>query len=175
MGGRLAYPSFIYYQEGYSRYQVCFVRNGPDENNLHKLVTDLGLENCVYFYGWQEYSSLPLFLAQADLGVATYRDYEFVRFSRPLKIIEYMAAGLPVIGTRIGGEVQSTIEVAGAGETIDFSPEAFARVTLDILSNRQKYKQYSEKAVTYAQQLDWEKLLDNELAFIEEVWRSGND
>lgn len=147
---------------------------GPDENKLHMLVSDLGLGNCVYFYGWQEYSSLPLYLAQADLGVATYRNYEFVRLSRPLKIIEYMAAGLPVIGTGIGGEVQAMIEGAGAGETIDFSPEAFARVTLDILSNRQKYQQYSEKAVTYAREMDWERILDEELAFIKEVWVSLN-
>jgi glycosyltransferase involved in cell wall biosynthesis len=147
---------------------------GPDENKLRMLVSDLGLGNCVDFCGWKEYSSLPLYLAKADLGVATYRDYEFVRLSRPLKIIEYMAAGLPVIGTRIGGEVQATIEGAGAGETIEFSPEAFASVSLDILLNRQKYQRYSENAVAYAREMDWERILDRELAFIEEVRGSFN-
>lgn len=140
---------------------------GPEEGNLHALVTRLGLEDCVAFYGWQEYSSLPVYLAQADLGVATYRDYEFVRFSRPLKIIEYMAAGLPVISTHIEGEIQNTLEDSQAGEMVDFSPEAFARTSLDIFSNQQKYQRYCKNAISYASKMDWDWLLDQELNFIE--------
>jgi glycosyltransferase involved in cell wall biosynthesis len=149
--------------------QYILLGAGPDENNLHALVTDLELENHVAFCGWQEYSSLPQYLAQADLGVATYRDYEFVRFSRPLKIIEYMAAGLPVISTRIAGEIRDTLESSRAGEMIDFSPEEFARVALNILSDQQKYQHYSENAVIYASKMDWEWLFDQELTFIEDL------
>ena len=147
---------------------------GPDEGRLRRLVADLGLEACVEFYGWQDYATLPSHLAKADIGVATYRDYEFVRLSRPLKIIEYMAAGLPVIGTRVAGEVQATIDAAAAGETIDFSPAEFARVTLDLLSNRQKYDQCSANAISYARSMGWDQLLENELVFIDDVWHSRN-
>ena len=80
-----------------------------------------------------------------------------------------MASGLPVIGTRIQGEICDTIKGSGAGETIDFVPEEFARVTLDILSDQQKYERYSENAIAYASKMDWEQLLDQELAFIEDL------
>jgi glycosyltransferase involved in cell wall biosynthesis len=142
---------------------------GPDEAKLRAMVKTLGLEDCVVFYGWQEYQHLPSFMAQADIGVATYRDYDFVRYAHPLKIIEYMAGGLPVIGTQVGGEVQTVIEEAAAGETIEFSREAFASAALDLLSNRSKYELYSANAVTFARDYDWEQLLDRELAFIQRL------
>jgi glycosyltransferase involved in cell wall biosynthesis len=142
---------------------------GPYESKMKALVTKLGLEDCVFFYGWQEYQHLPSFLAQGDIGVATYREYDHVRYAHPLKILEYMATGLPVIGTRVGGEAQTLIERAAAGEIIEFTPEAFANAATEILSNRSIYEMYSGNAANCAREYDWERLLDQELAFIEEL------
>lgn len=141
---------------------------GPDESRLRAMATKLGLEDCVRFYGKQKYQDLPRFLAEADIGVVTSRDAEFRRYACPLKVVEYMAGGLPVIGTQVG-ETQIIIEKAMAGRTVEFSPEAFAGAALDLLSNRSKYKLYSANAVTFAQQHDWERLLDQELAFIQRL------
>ena len=143
---------------------------GIDEENLRALVAELSLQDQVFFWGWRDYQQLPAFLAQADIGVATYRDYDFVRLSRPMKIIEYMAAGLPVISTRVGGEAQAMIEASRGGEIIEFSAEAFAGAALDLLSNRRKYRLYSEQGQTFAQAYDWERLFDQEFAFIEQWW-----
>jgi glycosyltransferase involved in cell wall biosynthesis len=142
---------------------------GVDEDKLRVMVDKLGLEDIVIFCGWQEYEKLPSFLAQADIGVATYRDYEFVRLSRPMKIIEYMAGGLPVIGTAVGGEAQTIIESAIAGEIIEFSAEAFAGAVVDLLSNQTKYDLYSSNAILFAQEHDWEYLLDKEMDFIRKI------
>lgn len=141
---------------------------GPDEAKLRAMVARLGLEDCVFFYGWQEHQHLSSFLAQADIGVATSRDTVFRRYACPLKIVEYMAAGLPVIGTQVG-ETRAIIEKAVAGETVRFSPEAFASAAGDLLSNRSKYELYSANAVTFAREHDWEHLLDEELAFIQQL------
>lgn len=149
--------------------RYALLGRGPHKSKMKALVTKLGLEDCVFFYGWQEYQHLPSFLAQADIGVATYRDYDFVRYAHPLKILEYMAAGLPVIGTRVGGEAQALIEGAAAGEIIEFTPEAFANAAIEILSNRSIYEMYSGNAANFAREYDWERLLDQELAFIEQL------
>lgn len=141
---------------------------GPDEVELRAMAARLGLEDRVFFHGWQEHQHLPSFLAQADIGVATSRDTEFRRYAYPLKIVEYMAAGLPVIGTQVG-QTQAIIEEAMAGETVEFSPEAFASAALDLLSNRSKYELYSANAVAFAREHDWERLLDQELAFIQQL------
>ncbi len=44
---------------------------------------------------------VPNWLAQMDIAVAPYPNMEHFYFS-PLKIYEYMAAGIPVIATRVG-------------------------------------------------------------------------
>jgi glycosyltransferase involved in cell wall biosynthesis len=148
--------------------RYILVGAGPEEGRLRAMATQLGLEDCVQFRGTQKYRDLPRFLAEADIGVATCRDTDFRRYACPLKIVEYMAAGLPVIGTPVG-ETQRIIQKAKAGELVDFSPEAFASAVVDLISNRARFEAYSRNAVTFAQQHDWERLLEMEFAFVERL------
>jgi glycosyltransferase involved in cell wall biosynthesis len=149
-----------------TRYLV--IGGGPGENQLRGLVAELCLGDCVRFYGRQNYEDLPSFMVDADIGIATSRDTDFRRYACPLKIMEYMAAGLAVIGTRVG-ETMIIIEKSKAGETVDFSVEAFARVAVDLLSSRSKYERYSANAISFAREHDWELVLGKELAFIDQL------
>jgi len=141
---------------------------GPDEIRLKGLAREMGLEDCVHFCGNQSYRDLPNFLAEADIGVATSRDTDFRKYACPLKVVEYMAAGLPVISTRYG-QTKNMVEEAKAGETIDFDPEAFAGAALSLLSAQSTYKLYADNAAAFAQTYDWEVLLNRELEFIDHV------
>ena len=49
--------------------------------------------------GAQPYEDLPDWLGRMDVGLVPYRDDEFNRWSFPLKTLEYLAAGLPVVST----------------------------------------------------------------------------
>jgi len=139
--------------------------SGPAERKLRTMTTELRLDDCVCFLGKQAYQDLPGFLAEADIGVATSRDNDFRRFASPLKIFEYMAAGLPVIGTNFG-ETRLIIEKARAGLTVEFSPKAFATAVLDLLCDREMYELCSASAIDFASQHDWKRLFDHELGFI---------
>jgi glycosyltransferase involved in cell wall biosynthesis len=79
-----------------------------------------------------------------------------------------MAAGLPVIGSKVG-ETQIIIENARAGETIEFTTQEFARSVLDLLSNRNKYETYSANAASYAREHDWERLFNQWWAFVQQL------
>lgn len=149
--------------------RYVLIGSGPSEDRLREMTEALCLQDNVLFCGYHEYKYLPRFLAEADIGVATSRDDKFRKYACPMKIIEYMAGGLPVIGTRFEGETQIIIEKAMAGETVEFSPNAFANAVLDILSNRSKYELYSANAVKFAIEHDWMKLLYQEFAFIEQL------
>lgn len=148
------------------RYVV--VGAGSEETRLRDLAAAQGLQDCVHLLGWREPYELPGLLAQADIGVATSRDTAFRRYACPLKIIEYMAAGLPVIGTPVG-EQQLMIQESMAGETVEFTPEAFADAALGLLGDESKYRQYTANAINYAQEHDWERLVDQELALVEQL------
>lgn len=49
--------------------------------------------------GAQPYEDLPAWLGRMDVGLVPYRNDEFNRWSFPLKTLEYLAAGLPVVST----------------------------------------------------------------------------
>lgn len=72
--------------------------NGELEKKLKKLTNDLGLEKRVKFAGYQSHESLPKILKASDI---------FIRpsISEGLgnAFLEAMAAGLPTIGTLVGG------------------------------------------------------------------------
>lgn len=48
-----------------------------------------------------QHSQVPEILAQAHIGVLPFPDEEKFRVSSPIKLFEYMAAGLPILATRI--------------------------------------------------------------------------
>ena len=69
-----------------------------DDQRLQALVEMLGLRGSVEFLGWVDDERKSLLLAEADcLVLPSYHE------GMPMAILEAMAAGLPVITTRVGG------------------------------------------------------------------------
>jgi glycosyltransferase involved in cell wall biosynthesis len=56
------------------------------------------LRNC-HFLGYRSYAELPAYLAAADVGLIPYRLTEHTSAIWPLKLVEYLAAGLGVVAT----------------------------------------------------------------------------
>jgi teichuronic acid biosynthesis glycosyltransferase TuaH len=78
----------------------------------------------VTWVGEQPFSALPGLLAHARVGLVPYADTPFNRASFPLKTLEYLAAGLPVVATGL-----PATRWLGAGPdliTIADGPTAFA-------------------------------------------------
>ena len=59
-------------------------------------------------------------LAQADIGVLPFPDEEKFQVSSPVKLFEYMAAGLPILATRIACHT----DVVGDGEYVFWAEQA---------------------------------------------------
>jgi glycosyltransferase involved in cell wall biosynthesis len=66
--------------------------------------------------------SLPAYLRHADVGLIPFLDNDHTRGSSPLKLWEYLAAGLPVVATPL----PSLAEVAEPGLVLARGPGAFA-------------------------------------------------
>jgi glycosyltransferase involved in cell wall biosynthesis len=78
------------------RLRVVLVGDGPEEARLRALVAERGLEQVVLLTGPR--GDVPDVLAAADVAVIC-SDTE----GMPLAVIEYLAAGLPVVATNVGG------------------------------------------------------------------------
>jgi glycosyltransferase involved in cell wall biosynthesis len=81
--------------------QVLIVGDGPERGRVEAHAAGLGLSDAVHFTGSVAPNQVPGLLASMDAGVAPYPQLSSFYFS-PLKVFEYMAAGLPVVVSRIG-------------------------------------------------------------------------
>ncbi len=76
--------------------RLVLVGEGPEGPKIHELVGRAGLADRVLFLGLRH--DVPRLLAAADVFLLT-----SVSEGIPLTLIEAMAAGLPVVATRVGG------------------------------------------------------------------------
>ena len=81
--------------------RLLIVGDGPQRETLVGELAERGLTDASIFAGAVEPGAVPAFLASMDVAVAPYPLMERFYFS-PLKVYEYMAAGLPVVASRIG-------------------------------------------------------------------------
>lgn len=153
--------------------QLIIAGRGPAEHQLRELVTSLKLDNCVHFKGFIPYNELPDLLVQADIGVATSRQVSFRRYASPLKIVEYMSAGLPVICSG-GGEAESMIAESGAGINIPFTPVAFTEAVCLLLATPDNYSAARERAINYARGRSWEQMGTRLADLVAQLLRDGN-
>ncbi len=85
----------------YRNTRLLIVGDGPEYAALREQSRAAGLENSVVFTGSVSSDRIPDLLSRMDIGIAPYPESDDFYFS-PLKVFEYMAAGLPVVASRIG-------------------------------------------------------------------------
>ncbi len=125
------------------RIRLLIVGDGPEYEYLHENIEQAGLSDYVTFTGALQPEQVPQWLGQMDIAVAPYPQLENFYFS-PLKIYEYMAAGIPVITTRVGHletvvsheqngmlvEAENPIQMADCIERLIANPENLQRLGL---------------------------------------------
>lgn len=96
--------------------RLLIVGDGPERQNLTGQAEAAGVIDAVRFTGAVPAHEVPHWLAQMHVGLATYRSGDPFYFS-PLKLYEYMAAGLPSVVSRIG-TLADTIEEGATGLSV---------------------------------------------------------
>jgi glycosyltransferase involved in cell wall biosynthesis len=117
--------------------QLFLVGDGPERERLEALAREEGLSSMLTFTGSVAHDEVPAYLAAADVAVATYHPGTGRYFS-PLKLFEYLAAGLPVVAADLG-EIPHCVR---AGETGLLYPpgdvEALADALATLIADRER-------------------------------------
>jgi glycosyltransferase involved in cell wall biosynthesis len=98
------------------RPQWSFALVGPiGPGDPHTDVSLLSAEPNIHLLGARSYSQLPEVLRAADAGLIPYARNELTESIFPMKVYEYLAAGLPVVATPLPA-LAGVADVASAGD-----------------------------------------------------------
>lgn len=95
-----------------------FALVGPDNLPANQATKELRRQKNVYFLGRQPIEKLPLFLKAFDIGLIPYLLKGHALSVYPLKLNEYLSAGLPVVATTLPAisEFQNVVTLAASRE-----------------------------------------------------------
>lgn len=105
----------------------------------------------VQWVGPKPFSALPSYLRITDVGLTPYLDTAFNRSSFPLKTLEYLAAGKPVVSSSLPATHALGTDLIVVAST----PSDFARATQELLSAPVDIH-FAEAAMAFASQHDWD-------------------
>ncbi len=115
----------------------------------------------VHWLGERDIESLPALCREADVGLVPFVDSELTRASHPLKVLEYLAAGLPVVSTEIP-EIRRLYsdQVRLASDPREFVAQCEAALGEGSSDDRQR------RSANVRDQ-DWERTVESLLAIVE--------
>ncbi len=116
----------------------------------------------VHFLGARPYGELPAYVQGFDVGLVPYVHNQHTRSVDPLKVLEYLAAGIPVVSTGLS-EVRKYQEVVYIADGAEAQVAAVAAA----LRHDDPAQRLRRQAVAAAH--TWEQRAGQFLAFIEQV------
>ncbi len=144
--------------------RLVAVGDGPDWEAARDRVAASACRGQVLLPGRVPHAQIPDWLAAMDVTVAPYAPQDDFYFS-PLKIIESLAAGRPVVAPRLG----QIAEIVQDGETgVLYEPgsvEGCARAIGELLAQPQRRHRMADNARAFAGERSWKRVVETVLGF----------
>jgi glycosyltransferase involved in cell wall biosynthesis len=141
---------------------LLLVGAGPEEDALRRRATERDLAGRVIFAGAQAHDAIPAFVRRFDVAVAPYRPMPNFYF-HPLKIVEYLAAGVPVVYPDQGG-LRELVGAAGLAYPPGASDHLAGRLTR-LLNDHALRREMAQAAERRGAEFDWQRIASRVLEF----------
>jgi GT2 family glycosyltransferase/glycosyltransferase involved in cell wall biosynthesis len=89
-----------------------------------------GKHENVHWLGFRPYETIPAYGSGFDVAIMPWLDNDWIRYSNPIKLKEYLALGLPVVSAQFAELAKYTDRVRAAGDHAEFI-EAIRRSLAD--------------------------------------------
>jgi glycosyltransferase involved in cell wall biosynthesis len=132
--------------------RLVVIGDGPFKKNLVKLAGRLGLGDAIEFKGYMDYDGLVEFLNRSHLLVNP-----SPKEGWGLTVVEANACGVPVVASDRPG-LRDSVWNGETGVLVPYGDEeAFARASIEILTDTHLWKRMSSRAVERVGELTWEQ------------------
>ncbi len=144
------------------------VGEGFKKEGLESFVRELGLTGKIIFTGAVSHDEVPVYIAASDICVAVFEDTPLVRCKSPLKIVEYMASGKPVVASDVG---EVTKMVGDAGRIIPAGDmQSLAKEILSLIRDEPLRTEIGRRARKRAElNCSWSTAAENILSAYERI------
>ncbi|MFX1256855.1 MAG: glycosyltransferase family 4 protein [Promethearchaeota archaeon] len=142
---------------------LLIVGDGTGRESLMNLTKKLNLTNNIKFIGRVSYSLIPRYLNSSYIGVCPVPPTIYYKLSSPLKLLEYMGAGLAIVANEEIIEHKKILEETNGGKLFSFEKEEnLANAIIDLLSQKEKLKEMGERNIRWVHTYrDYKHLANN--------------
>jgi len=132
-----------------------------EEKELMAALAREGLENRLIYAGWMEGKELAGHLVAADVAIFPCDDNLVNRAKCAAKLVDLMAAGLPIVADKVGENAEYLEHLASGYLVQDRKPEAFSEAVAALLSDEELRRKLGAGARRrIRERYSWDKLVE---------------
>jgi glycosyltransferase involved in cell wall biosynthesis len=155
----LLLEGFVAVREVEPTAELLLVGGGEDYDALRARAHVLGIADAVHFTGRVPPSRVPLYYALADVSVDPVRDDPTSRARYPLKIVESLACGTPVVTSDVGDRSQILGEPSAGFMAAPGDAASLAQAILRVLRGGESAYEQQLSDRDADQSLYWDRLV----------------
>lgn len=140
----------------FSDIQIMLVGNGPELENIKKIVKETNIESNITFLGWVEHEKIPNILKESIIGIGPLRSTDVTKNALPIKILEYMAASLPILAKN--ETIPSNILIDGKNGFFIKNSTDLAEKIIKLLENEEMLEKFSKNSREIVEEYDWKNI-----------------
>lgn len=148
---------------------LLLVGGGEDYDEVRRRSATLGLDRAVRFVGRVSPAEAPAYYALADVTVDPVRDDLVARARSPLKIVESLAVGTPVVTGDVGDRREMLADGQAGILVAPGSARALADGLMQILGDRDRAQELSRGAMAQREEFYWDRLVDKVVQLYERL------
>jgi glycosyltransferase involved in cell wall biosynthesis len=136
------------------RLRCVGAKDGAEADGIRDLVRRLGVADRVEVHPWTAGEALRDLIRGMDVGVAPLGDQFLNRIASPLKVLEYLAAAMPCIASRLEG-IEDLVTHGIHGQLVENTPAAWAEAMGSVYADEAAYRRMASACAERAGRLSW--------------------
>ncbi len=152
---------YILKKQQINNISLIIIGEGPMFSYFNKHTKNIGIQEMVRFIGQVPHSEIRKYYSMLDIFVIPRVRNKMTETISPLKIIEAMGIGIPVVGSDVGGITEIINDEVNGFLFKSQNPEDLAKVLKKLINNRGLRKKVASRAKNWVKEnRTWKKSIE---------------